>query len=390
MPTTRFKNMVYRAELPLRAPRLERSPELQVSGEVRTLPEYIGLLRKNHVLGSSLLLKGGDRRAVVLCSSGNPPHPVREDSLYRVASITKMAASLAALAAVSEGKLDPESPVLPYFSGVSDIPSLRDVTLLHLLSHTSGLKDPPNLENALLAGKTFLEILKQDGTRVSPPGSEFHYSNLGFGLIGCLLEAVYDLPIPEIMDRLVFAPLGMNAYIDASALNPDRIVPITRILPYRPGSDLLVTPLGKIPLNHPDPLRHYGHTAGAMYLDLRSLEKLTDCLQAGGAPLIPPELGSGMTRKHASYGKISPTLSYGLGMLIIRDSTLSEGRILGHQGFAYGCADGAFWEENSGRTVLFLNGGASEARKGRLGLCNYDVLRWALRKEMPEWSGSMR
>ena len=36
--------------------------------------------------------------------------------------------------------------------------------------------------------------------------------------------------------------------------------------------------------------------------------------------------------------------------------------------------------------VLFLNGGASEARRGRLGLCNYDVLKWALRKEMPEWS----
>ena len=97
-------------------------------------------------------------------------------------------------------------------------------------------------------------------------------------------------------------------------------------------------------------------------------------------------LGKEMIEKHAEYGKLSPTLSYGLGILRIHDNTLSESLILGHQGFAYGCADGAFWEQTSGRMVLFLNGGASEARIGRLGLCNYELLKWALRKEMPQWS----
>ena len=52
---------------------------------------------------------------------------------------------------------------------------------------------------------------------------------------------------------------------------------------------------------------------------------------------------------------------------------------------AYGCVDGAFIEEGTGRKVVFLNGGASEAREGKLGLVNKDVLTWAFRKEFPEW-----
>ena len=92
-----------------------------------------------------------------------------------------------------------------------------------------------------------------------------------------------------------------------------------------------------------------------------------------------------MKKEHADYGKLSPTLSYGLGLLIIRDPSLSDSRILGHQGFAYGCVDGAFWEESTGRLLITLNGGCSEARTGRLGLSNRDFIRWAFRKELPSW-----
>ena len=92
-----------------------------------------------------------------------------------------------------------------------------------------------------------------------------------------------------------------------------------------------------------------------------------------------------MTREHASYGRLSPQLSYGLGLVIYADRTLPGMRILGHQGLAYGCVDGAFWEKSTGRSVIMLNGGAGEARTGRLGLLNKDILRWAFRKELPAW-----
>ena len=383
MPTSALKNRLYLLALPFLAPRLT-DPELRQQGEpLRTPSEYLHLLKKHHVMGSAAFLRDGDHSVTLLCSSRNPEHTVRTDSLFRVASITKMAAALAALIAVEQGKLDPESPVSCYFQNSKEIPELDGVTLLQLLSHTSGLRDPEGLEEALLKGIPFPEILP--GNRIDAPGKTFRYSNLGFGLIGCLLEAVYRQPVSDIFRELVFQPLSMRATLDASNLNPEEIVPICRVLPWRPGRDLKITALGALPLDRPDPLRHYGHTAGSMYLDLSSLEKLISCLMQGGKPILKTELGKRMTEKHAVYGAISPTLTYGLGILRIQDPSLSNSVLLGHQGFAYGCADGAFWEESTGRMILFLNGGASEARTGRLGLCNYEILRWALRREMPTW-----
>ncbi len=122
-----------------------------------------------------------------------------------------------------------------------------------------------------------------------------------------------------------------------------------------------------------------------MYTDIDSLAALLRCLMNDGSPLISGDLGREARRVHAVYGALSPTLSYGLGLLIIQDPALSSSRILGHQGFAYGCADAAFWEEDTGRMIIFLNGGCSEARSGRLGLCNRDVLKLFLQKEFPRW-----
>ena len=92
-----------------------------------------------------------------------------------------------------------------------------------------------------------------------------------------------------------------------------------------------------------------------------------------------------MLLEHASYGNFSQTLSYGLGLLRISDPVLSDGIIYGHQGFAYGCVDGAFWEESTGNILLSLNGGCSESRSGRFGTANLDLCRWAFRKELPVW-----
>jgi hypothetical protein len=122
-----------------------------------------------------------------------------------------------------------------------------------------------------------------------------------------------------------------------------------------------------------------------MYTDMFSLDRLLNVFIRNHDHFISDQSVKRMCMEHASYGNLSPTLSYGLGMLRIRDASLSDSLILGHQGFAYGCADGAFWEEKTGRVVIMLNGGSSEARTGRLGLLNRDLLRWALRKELPLW-----
>ncbi len=386
MPTTKLSNMVYRARIaiPWHIPGLERHPQMSVDGSpLFSERKYLHILRKHHVLGSAAMLDDSTRNVTILTSSGNPKHEITAQSVFRVASITKMASALAALVAVEAGKLSLKAPISSYLSEFGKIPGLDRISLFHLLSHTSGIEDPVGLEEALLREESIVNILP--ASIRYDPGQRFQYSNLGFGIVGCLLESVFHQSVEEVFQQIIFKPLHMKATLSASTLNEEQIVPITRIYPWHKNGDLRVTPLGKKPILDPAPFFHYGYTAGAMYVDLSSLRELLLCLMQNGSPLLHSDLGSMFSQQHAQYGKISPQLSYGLGLLRIDDPTISSSLILGHQGFAYGCADGAFWEKDTGRMVLFLNGGASEARRGRLGLCNYDILRWALREEMPQW-----
>ena len=200
-----------------------------------------------------------------------------------------------------------------------------------------------------------------------------------------MLEHVTGQSISELFRRKLFAPLGMRATLDASTLDESLIMPISRVLPYRKGNDVTITKLGRIPLDHPDPLRHFGHTAGAMYTDAASLSKMLDLIGGMGViegrRLVSAEMMAEMTRVQSS----TATRTYGLGLVVLNRPEISDKRLLGHQGFAYGCVDGAFIEESTGRKVVFLNGGASEAREGKLGLVNRDILTWAFRKEFPTW-----
>ena len=281
------------------------------------------------------------------------------------------------------GILDPDAPVSSLLPDGNTVPELNGILVRHLLSHTSGLSDPSGLEQMLISNKPYSAAVA--GCRIAEPGKTFRYSNLGYGLLGCVFEYLLGKPVPEIYRDYLFGPLGMNATLEGCSLNPGRIMPVVRVLPYRSSAILRVTPLGRIPVRDPDPSLHYGHTAGSMYTDLPSLVKLIVCIRDGGKPLLSPDYSGYMRREVSSYGFVSPTLSYGSGLLLVRDRRISSGIVCGHQGFAYGCVDGAFWEESTGNIMISLNGGCSEARTGRLGITNLDLCRFAFRKELPSW-----
>jgi CubicO group peptidase (beta-lactamase class C family) len=348
------------------------------------LDAYTRFLCRYHVHGASLRLVSGKQSASVFTSVRDGMHTADASTFFRVASLTKMATSLLTLHLVSEGAFTLDAPVSDLLR--LDVPALRGITLRHLLSHTSALRDIPAVDRVLLAGGTLEEVLRSPDVRVGDPGV-FSYCNLGFGIIGCVLEKVTGTSIRSLFQDQLFSPLDMRATLDASTLRDDEIMPVTRILPYHPGHDVRKTALGKRPLDTPDPERHFGHTAGAMYTDAVSVEKLLSCIRTGtgaSGTYLPDSLVEEMHRVHAVYGRRSPTLSYGLGLLFVQDPRLSPHRFLGHQGLAYGCVDGAFWEEHTGRTMIFLNGGCSEGRVGMLTCSNRDLISFACR-EMNRW-----
>ena len=384
MPTTKFKNTLYRAALPFFAPSCGKDPVSSVCGHpLCTRDSFVRLIRKHHVLGSATLLSDGKDQTLIFTDSEKPAHHPEPDTFFRVASITKIATAALTMHLIDQDLLSLDAPIDSYLA-LNPIPDELDgVTLRHLLSHMSGLKDPPTLEADLESGKTIHDVVR--GMRISLPGKSFRYSNLGYGIIGCIIESVTGMPLDQVFNTELFTPLGMNATLSGCTIPPQKIMPVTRILPYKKGNDLILTPLGKIPLKSPDPLRHFGHTAGSMYTTIQSLLKLIQILNTNDSDYLTVASKLEMKKKHAFYGPSSPTLSYGIGLLQINDPRISGCRILGHQGFAYGCGDGAFWEEETKHLIIFLNGGCSEARSGRLGSANRDLMLWAFRKELPAW-----
>lgn len=391
MPTTKLRNLLYRAALPLTAP----SPRGQMSQHSAGVPlhdlqGYNRIQCRHHVLGSALVLEHHGQTACVSTSTTKRPvHHAGEETYYRVASITKMATAIVTLMLVQEGCFSLDTSVSALLPEGEWAEALRGVTVRHLLSHTSGLRDPDQLEGLLLKGTAWQEVLQREDARGSRPGERFAYCNLGFGLLGCIMEQATGRSVAAVFEDRLTRPLGLHCTLEAARLKDEEIMPISRVLPYRPGMDVVRTRLGQQTISGPDPEHHYGQTAGGMYITPSSLQKIMRFLRDGGIAegrrLLDEKLIQEMTSEQATYGAISPGMTYGLGLLRLDDPFLSSHRLLGHQGFAYGCAGGAFWEEETGDIIIFVNGGCSEARTGRLGLCNRDVLRWALKEELPRW-----
>lgn len=386
MPTTAQKNLLYRLALPLLAPSPRGKMSPAVHGHaIHDLPGYLRILTRHHVMGSTLLMKDGEASATIHVSVGGKiDHHADDRTLYRVASITKTATTLVALRLCEKGLMTLDTPVSSILPGLPE-----GVTVRHLLSHTSGLRDVPAYAAILRRGGTWAEVLQQPGCIAAKPGESFAYCNFGFGLLGCLFEQLTGKPLSAVFEEELFAPLGMEATLDGSTLDENRVMEITRVLSRSREKGVKIPPLGRIPLDQPDPMHHFGRTEGSMYTNAPSISRMLALIfqrgMVGETRLLSAESVEEMLRIHARYGALSPDMAYGLGLIFNDDSTLPGAKICGHQGYAYGCVDGAFLDLATGQQVIFLNGGASEARDGRMGLVNRDVLRWALGKELPRW-----
>jgi len=135
--------------------------------------------------------------------------PVETDTIYDLASLTKVVATTSAtMRMVDEGRLDLDAPVqsfLPRFVG----PGKEAVTVRHLLTHSSGIDWWAPLYQDLRGKEAFLErIYAMD--LVYPPGTETKYSDLGVMLLGEILERVSGQPLPELLAERLFEPLGMT------------------------------------------------------------------------------------------------------------------------------------------------------------------------------------
>jgi uncharacterized protein YbbC (DUF1343 family) len=137
------------------------------------------------------------------------PEKMTLDTVFDAASLTKVVATTSAvLKLMEEGKVRLNDPVVRYLPEFA-ANDKGDITLRHLLTHTSGLRPIPRLPEKWQGTEAVLKAIYDD-TLVAAPGARFLYSDCGFILLGELVRRVSGLPLDEYTVRNIFAPLGMN------------------------------------------------------------------------------------------------------------------------------------------------------------------------------------
>ncbi|CAN5684477.1 hypothetical protein BH18ACT17_BH18ACT17_02190 [soil metagenome] len=139
------------------------------------------------------------------------------DTVFRIASMTKSFTGAALMTSVAGGRLRLDDPVaehVPEIGGwrgpTTDGPAL---TVRHLLSMEAGLPtdDPWADRHVDLAPQAMDELIEAGASFAWPPGVRFEYSNLGWGLVGRLIERVAGARPQEVVSTSLLAPLGMAA-----------------------------------------------------------------------------------------------------------------------------------------------------------------------------------
>ena len=153
-----------------------------------------------------------------------PGKPANAHTLYRIASLSKMMTALAAMRLVEDGKLGLDADVGDYLAFSLRNPHFpgQPITLRMLLTHTSSLRDDAGY--SWPCSVSLRDVLAQDGAlwaRNAPPGAFFTYANLGWGVIGTIMERVTGERFDRLMKRLLLDPLNMRGGFNPSEFAPD-------------------------------------------------------------------------------------------------------------------------------------------------------------------------
>ncbi len=140
--------------------------------------------------------------------------PVTPESIFPIASITKLATALAVLRLVDANAATLDDPLARHLPGAAA--AQPGVTLRTLLSHTSGLPlDLPNAASLYVAGTdwpTLRQACLQTPLRW-PPRTRVQYSNVGYGLLAAVVEHHTGQAFATALDSLVLRPMGIDAYL---------------------------------------------------------------------------------------------------------------------------------------------------------------------------------
>ena len=271
------------------------------------------------------------------------------DTKFRLASITKQFTAMLVLLLVDEGKLALDAPITRY---LPDYPaeSGDKVTIHHLLRHSSGIpsytRRPGFMQEDTLHSLPVAEFVAKycSDPLEFEPGTEFHYSNSGYYLLGAIVEAVTGRTYRAELRARIFDPLAMHesGVDDQDAVLPHRATGYDSLL----GSQRLAR---WIDMSNP-------YAAGALYSTVGDLWKWDQALRA--RRLLSPALYEKMyTPGKGDYG-------YGWGI----DQSDPAAPVIEHSGGIPGFSTIIWRVPARGRCIIVLcnssAGAAPQAARG--------------------------
>jgi len=142
--------------------------------------------------------------------------PIEPASIFHVASVSKQFTAAAIMLLARDGKLSVDDDIRKYLPEMPDYGT--PITIRHLLTHTSGLRDQWSLiglargrfEEDRITEADVMDIVPRQKALNFTPGAEYVYSNTGFTLLGVIVKRVSGQSLKDFAAARIFTPLGMS------------------------------------------------------------------------------------------------------------------------------------------------------------------------------------
>ena len=287
--------------------------------------------------------------------------PVTEDTVFRIASITKTFTAIAVMQLCERGLIDLDAPAGGYLRAYRLIParaSFRPPTVRHLLTHTAGIGEvlhPSGLLRPLFgetvpAGRpvpSLAEYYRAGLRSRAEPGTRWRYSDHGFATLGQIVADVSGQPLDSYLREHVFGPLGMaSTSLARSGLPASRLATGYEL---RSGGARAVTDYQLVPVG-----------ASAAYSTPADMARYLAALLGGGAnscgSVLKPETLATMFEPQYQPDPRVP----GMGLAFWRGQ-LGGHRVVEHGGILPGFTSQIFVAPGDGAGVMAFTNGSRRA-----------------------------
>ncbi|GII51927.1 serine hydrolase [Planotetraspora thailandica] len=263
-----------------------------------------------------------------------------EHTQYRIGSITKSMIAVLVMRLRDEGRLDLLDPLDKHLPGTP----IGDVTIAQLLSHTSGLTaEPPGQWWERTPGVPATALIDAMGPESARhrPGRRYHYSNVGFALLGEVVARKRSVPWEHALREEVLQPLGMLE------TTPRPRAPHATGYAVHPWADVLL----------PEPENDHGAmaAAGQLWSTAADLARWAAFVGGDTGGVLRPETVAEMREPATVEDGDTWSRGYGLGFQLARHSGRARARRLaGHTGSMPGFLATVWADPSDGVGVLFM------------------------------------